>query len=150
MTAVSRVAAVAVVAVGLGALPVACSLDNQEGPNVTCADLDCGRVNACKDGIIAQCVDGKTVRFHVCGTDDICTSSWQVPGQFRCDFEDTDCEGCRPERRGCDDVPGSGGGGAGGASTGSTTASSGGGGAGGGGAGGAGGGGGAGGAGGSG
>ena len=38
------------------------SLYYVEGPEVTCADLGCGQVNACANGIIAQCVDGKTVR----------------------------------------------------------------------------------------
>lgn len=81
---------------------MSCSLDNQEGPDVTCEDLACGRINACKEGIIAQCVDGVNVRFHVCGTEDICTAGWQTPGQFRCSAETTDCEGCRPEREeGC-------------------------------------------------
>ena len=39
-----------------------CSLENREGPQVTCADLDCGRANAFEQGIIAQCADGLTVR----------------------------------------------------------------------------------------
>lgn len=82
----------------------ACSLQNQEGPDVTCEELRCGQVNACQEGIIAQCVDGHTVRFHVCGTTDVCTAEWQVEGEYRCAFEDTDCEGCRPERTlGCAD-----------------------------------------------
>ncbi len=83
----------------------ACSLDNREGPNVTCAQLECGRINACKNGIIAQCVDGNTVRFHVCKTngDDVCNEDWQTFGQYRCSEYETECEGCRPERvDGCD------------------------------------------------
>jgi hypothetical protein len=83
----------------------ACSLQNQEGPNVTCAQLDCGRVNACEDGIIAQCVDGVTVKFRVCGSDDVCGETWQITGQYKCTFDATDCEGCRPERMGCSDIP---------------------------------------------
>ena len=82
----------------------ACSLSNREGPEVTCAELECGRVNACQDGIIAQCVDGETVRYHVCfeGGDDICDASWQIEGEYRCLEFATDCEGCRPERvEGC-------------------------------------------------
>lgn len=81
-----------------------CSTQNQEGPDVTCADLECGRVNACAESIIAQCLDGKAVKFHVCGSnkDDVCKASWQVPGQFKCDQFATDCEGCRPERAGCE------------------------------------------------
>lgn len=96
------------------AVAAACSLDNQEGPDTTCEALACGRINACENGIIAQCVDGHTVKFHVCSTDDICAAEWQNDGQFRCAEEDTDCEGCRPERAGCDDLPSDGGGGAGG------------------------------------
>jgi hypothetical protein len=99
----------------------ACSLDNQEGPNVTCADLECGRINACQEGIIAQCVDRENVRFHVCGTEDICTAGWQRPGEYRCAAEITDCEGCRPER-----VDGCGTGGNEGGSGGATTSTTGG------------------------
>ena len=76
----------------------ACSLQNQVGPNVTCADLMCGQVNACEDGIIAQCVDGHTVKYRVCGSNNICGETWQVTGQYRCAQEVTDCEGCRPDR----------------------------------------------------
>lgn len=89
------------VALAFTAIPIvaaACSLQNQEGPNVTCADLECGRVNACEQGIIAQCVDGKTVVYRVCGTDDVCAETWQVTGQYKCTFDATDCEGCRPLR----------------------------------------------------
>ena len=83
----------------------ACSLENKEGPDVTCADLECGRINACQEGIIAQCMDGNTVVFHVCtpSADNICEEDWQLPGQYRCLETETDCEGCRPERtEGCD------------------------------------------------
>ena len=86
------------------ALAPGCSLDNQEGPEVTCEDLECGRVNACHDGIIAQCLDGQNVRYFVCFEDgrDVCDETWQIPGQYRCDEFATDCEGCRPERvEGC-------------------------------------------------
>ena len=92
-----------------------CSLTNQEGPDATCALLECGRINACKDGIIAQCADGKSVEYRVCGTDDVCGEEWQVTGQYRCSSDATDCEGCRPERDGCED-PELGGGSAGGSS----------------------------------
>ncbi|NUP10841.1 MAG: hypothetical protein HOW73_32760 [Polyangiaceae bacterium] len=82
----------------------ACSLQNQEGPLITCADLDCGRINACEEGIIAQCVNGHTVKYRVCSATDVCTADWQIKGQYRCAQEDTDCQGCRPERElGCDD-----------------------------------------------
>lgn len=94
-----------------------CSLDNREGPAVTCEELDCGRINACEQGIIAQCVDGRTVRYHVCATKEACEAEWQVEGQYRCASDLTDCEGCRPERAGCGDV-GLGGGGAGGGGSG--------------------------------
>lgn len=94
-----------------------CSLSNQEGPDVTCEQLECGRINACADGIIAQCADGKSVQFRVCSTDDVCTLDWQVTGQFRCAEEATDCEGCRPEREGCEDPELLGGGGTGGSSS---------------------------------
>ncbi len=76
----------------------ACSLTNQEGPLVTCSMLECGRINACQEGIIAQCVDGETVKYRVCAVTDICAAEWQKPGQYRCEAEDTDCQGCRPER----------------------------------------------------
>lgn len=106
----AHVASLALVAllVGFGA----CSLDNQEGPDVTCEELGCGRINACANGIIAQCVDGKTIKYRVCAADDNCSADWQIDGQFRCSEDQTDCEGCRPERAGCDDVPSDGGGGA--------------------------------------
>jgi hypothetical protein len=84
---------------------LACSLSNREGPDVTCADLECGRINACEQGIIAQCADGKTVRYHVCSEKKTCEATWQKPGEYRCDSAATDCEGCRPERTtGCQTV----------------------------------------------
>lgn len=94
----------------------ACSLQNQDGPDVTCEDLECGRVNACVEGIIAQCVDGRHLKYHVCASTDICQAEWQKKGEYRCSFEHTDCEGCRPERAGCGDLGGGdqGGGGGGG------------------------------------
>lgn len=81
-----------------------CSLQNRDGPVVTCEELECGRINACSNGIIAQCVDGQNVRYHVCdpGDDEICDEEWQVPGAYRCQESATDCEGCRTERfEGC-------------------------------------------------
>lgn len=108
----SRVAAWALLALS-GCFVFACSLQNQEGPLVTCEQLECGRINACEDGIIAQCVDGRTVEYHVCSTTDICTAEWQDAGRYRCAEEVTDCEGCRPEREGCDDPDLLGGGGTG-------------------------------------
>lgn len=86
----------------LSALFAACSAGNREGPDVTCEDLACGRINACEEGIIAQCVDGIVVRFHVCTDDTVCEREWQEPGAYTCAETDTDCEGCRPERvEGC-------------------------------------------------
>jgi hypothetical protein len=88
----------------LGGTVGACSIDNIEGPDVGCADLQCGRYNACLNGIIAQCLDGKTVRYFVCTDtgEDVCDASWQTPGAFRCEEFQTDCEGCRPDRsEGC-------------------------------------------------
>ena len=52
-----------------GGLAPGCSLQNVEGPDVTCEDLECGRINACAEGIITQCLDGQTVRWHVCTSD---------------------------------------------------------------------------------
>jgi hypothetical protein len=97
-----RTAAAALFAAIVVATTFACSGDNQEGPDVTCEDLECGRVNACQDGIIAQCVDGVTVRWHACGDEYLCSAGWQIPGAYRCGESHTDCEGCRPERElGC-------------------------------------------------
>jgi hypothetical protein len=62
----------ATTAVGLGALVacallcIACSLWNQEGPDVTCADLDNGCETTCENGIVASCPDGKHVEYDVC------------------------------------------------------------------------------------
>lgn len=82
---------------------VGCSLLNQEGPTSTCEQLMCGKINACEDGIIAQCVDGQNMQYHACELADACEQSWQIKGAYRCAVEDTDCEGCRPERSGCVD-----------------------------------------------
>ena len=96
----------------LAALAPACSGNNQEGPEVTCADLQCGRINACQEGIIAQCADGVNLRYHACSSDkELCGYDWQIPGQYRCEAATTDCEGCRPDGPGCA-AGGSGGGGA--------------------------------------
>lgn len=113
--AFGRALAVLALFASAGHFALGCSLSNQEGPDVTCEELQCGKVNACEQGIIAQCVDGRTVKYHVCSSDDICTATWQKAGAFRCIETATDCEGCRPERDGCDDLPPIGGGGVGGA-----------------------------------
>ncbi|MCC6522950.1 MAG: hypothetical protein IT373_09835 [Polyangiaceae bacterium] len=116
----------ATLGLGLAAFAPACSGLNRSGPDVTCADLLCGKVNACQDGIIAQCFDGEHVKFHACGSDkNLCTLDWQVPGQYRCEAAATACEGCRPEPEflGCGDGSGGGGsGGTGGTGTGGTAA----------------------------
>jgi hypothetical protein len=117
--------ALAVAAIGLAGASLAlpgCSLLNQEGPEVTCEELACGKINACREGIIAQCADGVHLKYHVCGTTDVCKATWQVEGAYKCTQEATDCEGCRPERTGCSDLPTGAGGGAG-STTSSTTSS---------------------------
>jgi hypothetical protein len=113
---VTRTAVAFALLVGLVASAVpACSGSNQEGPLVTCEDLQCGRINACAEGIIAQCADGLTVRYHACSSDaTLCEADWQIPGQYRCVAAATDCEGCRPESLGCDAEPVGGAGGTGG------------------------------------
>jgi hypothetical protein len=99
----------------LGAAVSTCSLSNQEGPLVTCEDLECGRLNACKDGIIASCLDGKTVKYFVCYPNglDICEEEWQIEGQYRCEEKNPDCTSCSPQTIGCPTLgsgPGGGGG----------------------------------------
>ena len=68
-----------------------CSSLNREGPFVTCSDLDGGTTNACRDGIIASCINGATVTYEVCiegeAPEDICEQSWQMPGHYRCENE---------------------------------------------------------------
>jgi hypothetical protein len=121
MSAAKRAAAIALSLVALLIAASTCSLGNHEGPDVTCESLQCGKINACRDGIIASCADGKTVKFHVCldTAQDICDEDWQVSGQYKCDEFMAECEGCRPERTGCPTesdagVPDSGGGSGGG------------------------------------
>ena len=116
MSAAKRAAAIALSLFTLLVTASTCSLGNKEGPDVTCESLQCGKINACREGIIASCADGETVKFHVCLStgEDICEEDWQVSGQFKCDEFMAECEGCRPERAGCSaesdaGVPGSGG-----------------------------------------
>ena len=61
----------------------ACSVFNREGPTETCADLNNGQSNACKEGIIASCVAGK-MTYEVCTDDNACDAIWQKAGQYRC------------------------------------------------------------------
>lgn len=86
----------------LAAIPT-CSYSNHEGPDVTCEQLECGRLNACKDGIIASCLDGQTVKYFVCYENalDICGEDWQTPGQYRCEENNPDCTSCSPTAPGC-------------------------------------------------
>ena len=77
-------------------LVVACSAFNREGPIVTCAALDGGAINACKDGIIASCADGKKITYQVCTGDegaDTCESKWQTKGAFTCEQPRANAEG---------------------------------------------------------
>ncbi|MCC6647557.1 MAG: hypothetical protein IT374_18555 [Polyangiaceae bacterium] len=62
----------------------ACSILNREGPDVTCADLSGGSVNACKEGIIASCKDGKAVTYEVCLESTTCDETWQRKGAYKC------------------------------------------------------------------
>jgi hypothetical protein len=73
---------------------------NREGPNVTCADLKDGRINACEDGIIASCKDGQTVTHEVCtesdgatSAEEICEASWQKHGAYVCEESSTAVRG---------------------------------------------------------
>jgi hypothetical protein len=59
------------------------SWQNREGPSATCAELEDGKVNACRDGIIATCASGR-VTYEVCDDKDACDASWQTEGQFQC------------------------------------------------------------------
>lgn len=74
------------IAGGLGAQ--GCSSLNRSGPETSCGDLGNGAINACKEGIIASCADGKTVSYEVCtggDGDETCEAEWQVPGAFACE-----------------------------------------------------------------
>ncbi len=66
---------------------VGCSLGNREGPDVSCADLDDGAVNACQEGIIARC-DRGAVAWKVCEDEAICDEAWQTPEAYQCAFLD--------------------------------------------------------------
>jgi hypothetical protein len=73
----------------------ACSSLNREGPLVSCTELDAGAINACDDGIIASCSDGKNVTYRVCTEDvngtsakDLCGEAWQQAGMYRCNPEE--------------------------------------------------------------
>jgi hypothetical protein len=66
---------------------VGCSLLNRTGPDVTCADLQEGAINACSDGIIATCANG-VVTWNVCQDSAACTEAWQYPNDFRCNQTD--------------------------------------------------------------
>lgn len=70
------------------AVMASCSIFNREGPHVTCADLDGGLRNACKNGIIASCSDGATVTATVCDDSTTCDNNWQTTGAYRCSQSD--------------------------------------------------------------
>jgi hypothetical protein len=65
------------------AVVTGCSLLNREGPTDTCATLQNGAVNACKDGILATCMSG-AVHYTVCDDKGACDQSWQTTGAYRC------------------------------------------------------------------
>jgi len=72
-------------AAGFLVVVAACSLQNREGPDVTCADLNDGAFNACEQGIIATC-SGGAVMWRVCEDDpDVCDAPWQVTGDYSCE-----------------------------------------------------------------
>jgi hypothetical protein len=81
MSARSVIFVVATVA-GLG-----CSVLNRTGPDDTCASLENGAVNDCKDGILATCV-GTRVTYRVCDDSSACEQSWQTPGAYLCSQSD--------------------------------------------------------------
>jgi hypothetical protein len=69
---------------------IGCSLGNREGPLVTCSDLKDGQINACKEGIIARCDNGK-IEYEVCtestkdvSASELCEQPWQIKGQYSC------------------------------------------------------------------
>ncbi len=65
-------------------LAAGCSLLNRAGPDVTCNDLG-NAINACREGIIADCEDGKSLAYTVCSDADACEQHWQPQGAFRCE-----------------------------------------------------------------
>lgn len=105
-----------------GAIALGCSLQNREGHDLSCEELENGSINACKDGIITSCEAGR-VQYRVCSDENVCSESWQQPDAYRCSVGET-----LPELSGS---PGSGGttgsngsGGSGGTSGGATGGSS--------------------------
>lgn len=71
----------------VSALALACSMNNREGLDLSCAQLENGNINGCKDGIITSCSNG-IVRYEVCDDEDACAASWQVNEAFRCNESD--------------------------------------------------------------
>lgn len=61
-----------------------CSAFNREGPDVTCADLGHGALNACREGIITSCNNGSET-YRVCKKESVCEATWQIPGGYRCE-----------------------------------------------------------------
>lgn len=73
---------------------IGCSMGNREGPIVTCKELADGQFNACKEGIIARCNQGK-IEYEVCtestkdvSASEICEQPWQTKGQYACENAD--------------------------------------------------------------
>lgn len=84
------------------ALAAGCSVLNRAGPEDTCAGLQNGAVNDCRDGIIATCI-GAQVTYRVCDDKSACEQSWQTPGAYRCgqsdpppQFAGTTCSAASP------------------------------------------------------
>ena len=65
----------------------ACSILNRDGPEVTCADLDNGAFNACKEGVIATCANGQ-IEYEGCSSDKACEATFQEAGRYRCALTD--------------------------------------------------------------
>lgn len=82
MSAVRLIAVVALLA-AMGAGAASCSLANRRGPDATCATLSNGKINDCRDGILASCVGG-ALQYKVCDDAAACSAAWQEAGEFRC------------------------------------------------------------------
>jgi hypothetical protein len=87
MTA-GRITAVAALLATMGSGAASCSLANRRGPDATCATLSDGKINDCRDGILASCVAG-ALQYKVCDDAAACSASWQEAGAYRCLSSDT-------------------------------------------------------------
>lgn len=70
------------------AMLAGCSLQNREGLDLSCEELENGSINACKDGIITSCEAGR-VQYRVCSDENVCSESWQQPDAYRCSVGET-------------------------------------------------------------